>query len=68
LFLAYVLIQPLVVLQDLLEAEDCLALALVDVRTCFTDRVAEGWAPDIDAVIGQLNRVPCGEADCCGRG
>jgi hypothetical protein len=65
-FLAYVLIQPVVVLKDFLKAENCLALALVDVRTCFTNRVTEGWTPDVDAVIGQRNRIPCVEADFSG--
>lgn len=32
------------------------------------DRVAEGWTPDVDTVIGQLNRMPCGEANRSGRG
>jgi len=63
-----VLIQHLIILKDFLKAEDCLILTLVDVRTCFTDRVAEGWTPDVDAVIGQLFRMPCGEADLSGRG
>jgi hypothetical protein len=68
LFLAYVLIQLLIVLKDLLKAQDRRALALVDVWTCFTDRVADGWTPDVDAVFGQRSRLPYGEADPCGRG
>jgi hypothetical protein len=68
LFLTHVLVQPLVVLKDLLKAETSLGLALVDARTCFTDCIAEGWAPDVDAFVGQISRLPCGEADLGGRG
>ena len=55
--------QPLVVLKDFLKAEDCLALALVDAGTCFTDCVTEAWTPDVDAVIVQPKGFLCRKAD-----